>query len=56
MEKINGFVNIFKSDGLVQTGCAVYADEKTAVKTGEMIKGYKITIPVNFEISDEVVK
>lgn len=56
MERISGYVNIFKADGLIQTGCAIYADEKNAIETGKMIKGYKITIPVMFEISNEEIK
>ncbi len=53
MEKTKSYINIFRNDGMLQTGLGLYADKKTAEETGKMIKGYLLTIQVSFPIIKE---
>ncbi len=53
MEKTKSYINIFRNDGMLQTGSGLYADKKTAEETGKMIKGYLLTIQVSFPIVKE---
>ena len=51
--QITGFINIYKADSMLQTSCAIYEMEEQAIKTGKMVKGYKITLPIEFELPSE---
>lgn len=55
MEKISGFINIFRTDNIL-IGGPVYELKEKAEETGKCVKGYLTTISVNFEIPDEVIE
>ncbi len=50
---IKGYINIYKADSMLQTSCAIYATEEKGVETGKMVRGYKITLPIEFELPSE---
>ncbi len=51
--QIKGYINIYKADSMLQTSCAIYATEKQAIETGKMVKGYKMTLPIEFNLPNE---
>ena len=57
MEKLKGYINIFKNDNILQTGCGIYETETKAFESGRLVKGYISTIPIMVsvpEVKEEV--
>ncbi len=51
--QIKGYINIYKADSMLQTSCAIYEMEKQAIEIGKMVRGYKMTLPIEFELPNE---
>ena len=51
--KIKGYINIYKADSMLQTSCALFETEEIAIEIGKMVRGYKMSLPIEFELTNE---
>ena len=53
---LDGYVNVYKNDGFLNINGGIYADQKKALETGEMVAGYITTIYIKKELPDTTGK
>ncbi len=50
---MEGYINIFKNDNLLNANGGIYADENKAIESGRCVKGYITTVKI--DISEESI-
>lgn len=50
---IEGYINIYKTDNLLNVNGGIYNDQDIAIKAGKCVRGYIETIYINVTIPDK---